>query len=791
MPKSRNMTDAELLEVVKRKLDGNLPFHTTELNADRTKALRMYRGEAFGLLAKQEGKSGVISRDVAEVVDTVLPDLMRVFASGDQTVIYEPVGPEDEQGAEQATDYANLVWSKDNPGFSILHSWLKDGLLQRNGVVKVYWDERERQTRQEYQNLDDGELAALKGEPGVEVIEEEQGEEGWNLAIRRTSKRGKITIKNVPPEEMISDLEYPGLDADCPFCAHHYRSCKSDLIADGFDRKLVETIPTQESAPDETTERAERLKPEYSGVSSEATSDAMAPIWVAECYVRVDFDGDGYAELRQIVVGGDQADVILRNKEVDDNVFADWTPYPMPHKRYGESLADKTIDIQEAKSALWRQGMDNLYLVNMPQTEIVENQVNVEQALNRRPGGIITVKAPGQLREIMTPPAFQHAFKGLEYLDTVREKRTGVTAYNQGLDANSLNKTATGINAIMGAANKRSELLARVFAETGLTRAFKLILKLAKQHQDKPRTVRLRGKWVPVDPSTWNADMDATVTVGLGNGNKDQAIAHATNLFGIQKAFLEGGKASMVSDENLFATAELYVKASDLKQTEKYFTDPSTVPPEARQPPPDPKMIEAQAKAQLAQQDAQTKAQIGAMDAQHQAQLKAQQAEQDMALKQRQADQDFANRQREHEQQMAMERDKAMLAQQMEVERAQHQAQLSEFDVGNKAKLAERDQTESLRMKARSAGVEAKIASLLEEPGEEPEDDMDAKVAEGMNALADAVRAQGEGMAQVLSQLAQGQAAIGDGMRAMAEQMARPRRVVRGNDGKAVGVEAV
>lgn len=810
--KRQKMTDDEVKEIVKRKLEGNLPFHTGALQSDRTKALQYYRGEAVGILQKIEGKSGVISRDVSEVVDALMPSLMRVFASGDQTVVFEPTGQEDEAGAEQATDYANLVWSKDNPGFQILHTWVKDGLLQRNGTVKIWWDTKERQVKETYGGLDQEELAALMGEleqdKSVTVVGTVPGPAGFDVTIRRSTKRGKITIKNVPPEEMISDLDYPSLDADCPFCAHRYRSTISDLRAEGYDEKLLKDIPTQDSnTADATTERAERLKPEYSGVdASDPASDAMRQCWVAECYIRMDCDGDGYAELRQIIVAGDTADVILSNEEVDDNPFADWTPNPMPHKRYGESLADKSIDIQEAKTALWRQAMDNLYRVNMPRTEIVEGQVDMEDALSQQTGGVVKVKAPGMMREVAIPPMFQHAFTGLEYLDTVREKRTGVTAYNQGLDANSLNKTATGINAIMGAAHGREELIARIFAETGMVRAFKVILKLTKQHQDKPRTVRLRNQWVQVDPRTWNDDMDATVMVGLGTGNKDQQLMHASNLMNIQKEIitLQGGvEGPLVNAENVYNAAEVYVKASDLKKTERFFMDPKA-PPDPNKPPvqpkPDPAMVEAQAKAQLAQQDAETKRQISAADAQHQAQLKEQQAQQDGLLKQRQADQDFANTQRSHEQQMAMDREKAMVARTMEVERAQHQAGLVEQEAQSKSQMAKREQSETLRLKAREQGFEDKLQSYIagtEEP-EEPEEDMDAKVAEGMTSLAEAIRAQADTVAQgqsqvaqVLAQLAQGQAAIGDGMRAMAEQMGKRRMIIRGDDGKAVGVEAV
>lgn len=784
------MADDDLRATVERKITANLPENSGSLSKDRIKALQYYRGEATGLLAKVEGQSGVVSRDVAEVIDSLLPSIMRVFASGDQTVQFEPQGPEDEQGAEQATDYANYVWSKDNPGFSNLQTWIKDGLLQRNGTVKIYWDETEKNVREPYKNLDPDQAAALKMDPDVTVVEEEEGDPGEpgpngepplptvNLVIRRSTKRGKITIKPVPPEEMGSELTYPGLDSDCPFCFHRYRSTRSDLIAQGYDKKLVAKIPTQNGRVNDLSgERQERLQPESSGLDMDEPADeANQEFWVAETYIRVDYDGDGYAELRQVVVAGDQADVILVNKEVDDNPFADWTPYLMPHKRYGESVADKVIDIQDQKTVLTRGLLNNLYRVNQPTRQVLKGKVEMEDVLSHQIGGILRVDMDGAVKDLTTPPVFQYAINGLEYIDTVREKRSGVTAYNQGLDANSLNKTASGINAIMGAANMRSELIARNFAEMGLVRAFKLILKLSKRHQDKARTIRLRNQWVKVDPRTWNSDMDATVMVGLGNGNKDQAMAHATNLLGIQAEMLKGGKADLVSDENLFHAAELYCKSADLKQTERYFTDPKSLPPKPPGPPPDPKAIEAQA-------EAQRKDQAHAQDLA----LSDQKAQQDAALKQRLADQEFVNRQREHEQGLQHERDKQALAHELELARAAHQAGLAKADAMNKSMLEEEAHKTELARKAKAVGLEDKMKPYID--GTEPEDDVDLKVAEGMQAIADAMQAQNQTISSAMSALAQGQVRMADAIAAMAAQAARPKRLIRDANGVAQGVE--
>lgn len=532
----------------------------------------------------------------------------------------------------------------------------------------------------------------------------------YRVTIRRAKKEQRVRVMNVPPEEFLIDLACTDLNADTPFCAHRFRRTRSELIAMGYDKAKVEKIPFNDSTSlDADGEAAERKRPEYAGEHRPDPADESASeVWVNECYIRVDRDGDGYAELRKVTVGGDGFDVLLDDEEVDDNPFASWTPNPMPHKFYGESLADKTIDIQELKTALWRGAMDNLYRVNLPQKEIVEGQVNMAQALNPQLGGVIQVKAPNQMREIVTPAVFQHAFTGLEFVDTIREKRTGVTAYNQGLDADTLNKTATGINAIMGAANLRAELVARTLAETGFRRAFRIILKLITRHQDKPKMIRLRNQWVEMSPSQWNPEMDVTVSVGLGSGNKDQQIMHATNLFGIQKEFLAGGKAHMVSDENLFATCELYIKAADLKQTDKYFTDPKTnrAPP----PPPDPKMIEAQGKLEMEKQKAMLDAEIK----QGQSQMDAQLAQQKMAAEIEMARQKaMADIQLEREKAMAqIEMERERLGMEMQLRQEEHQATLGLKVREQEANLslAEKQAEHGARLKTQEAETKAEIA---------------------------------------------------------------------------------
>lgn len=614
-PVGRALSDDEVKSIVGRQLEQTIGYQGGQLADDRARALRYYRGEKFG--NEVDGRSQIVSRDVAEVVDGMLPDLLKPFVSGDEAVQFEPRGPEDEEVSAQATDYANYVWNVDNPGFHIFHDWIKDGLLARVGVVKVWWERETQTSREDYTGLTEAELMMLQSDPTVVRLEAtpmaaEPSPDGmpappaYSATAQREVEGGRIMVRNVPPEEFLVLSERIQLD-DKPFCAHRCRRTLSDLRSMGHDEALLAQVTSGGAEYDTDSEVAEREAPESEqvGTMDMSADPAQREVWVSECYLPLDVDGDGIAEYRKVTLAGDTGAVMLDNVEVDDHPFAAWSPYPIPHKFHGESAADKVMDVQLTKSAILRQMLDNLYLINNARTEIEEGKVNLDDFLSSKPGGYVRVKAIGAMREIVVPPVFQNAFPALEYLDTVRENRSGSTRYNQGMDANSLNKTATGINAIMGKAMGRLELIARIFAEIGVRRAFRILLKLMTRYQDRPRVVRLRNKWVAIDPRAWNAEMDTSVNVGLGTGNKDQQLGHLMAIWDkqIQAMQVQGGRdGPLVALQNLYETANKLVQNAGIKNPEGYFSDPSKAPPQP--PKPDPEMAKAQAEIELNKQKA-------------------------------------------------------------------------------------------------------------------------------------------------------------------------------------------
>ena len=328
----------------------------------------------------------------------------------------------------------------------------------------------------------------------------------------------------------------------------------------------------------------------------------MREIWLYECYLNVDFNGDDIAEMRQVTVAG-PGYKILDNIEVDEHPFESLTPIKMPHKFFGRSIADLVSDVQLIKSTIQRQLLDNMYNINNNRAAINE-RVDLDDYLVNRPGAPIRVEGTSPVGDaifpVQTVPLGPVAFSQLEYWDSVREMRTGITRLNQGMDADSLNKTASGMNQLLGRTQRRMLLIARVFAEMGFKRAFAKILRLVVTRQDRERVIRLRNKWTPINPKPWNTNMDVTVSVGLGYGTKEQQAMLFRMVLEVQQqiiGFQQGVEGPLVTLDNVHATLSKWVHALGEKDAKVFFQDPEGKP--LPKPQPDPKLVEVQGKQQL------------------------------------------------------------------------------------------------------------------------------------------------------------------------------------------------
>ena len=587
------VTEEELVSRIKNEITDALGYGD-ELSKQRESAMEYYYSLPFG--NEVEGRSQYVDSTVQDTIEWIKPSLMRVFASGDDMVKFTPHGPEDVAASAQATDYVNYVFQKDNPGWEILYSWFTDALLQKNGIVKVWWEEYGAAEREEYHNLEEMELQSLIENPNVEVVEHTQHGEGLHdLVILRTDYGGKVKIENVPPDEFLISREAKDIQ-DARFVCHRVIKTLSELREMYPDEDLDENNlgSGEEDADILSGERQARFdfdNTAYFGVGNSEPEDALKTYWLHESFVRTDYDGDGIAELRKVCTVGDY---VLANEEIDNVPFVSITPIKIPHKFFGLSVADLVTDLQLYKSVLMRNLMDNMYNQNFGRYAVLEGQANLDDLLTQRPGGVVRVKSPNAVMPLTTPPLEPYSFQMLEYLDGIRESRAGVSKMAQGLDENALTShtTATAVNVVMNNAQSRVELIARQFAETGVKDLMKRIYELLLKYQDKGRVVMLRNEWVSVRPDMWNDQMDCTVSVALGNGSKDQQMAHLSQIMSFASQAMQGG-LSIVTEQNIYNLGAALIKAMGYQNVEDFLT-----PPQERQEGPSPEEQAAQMEMQ-------------------------------------------------------------------------------------------------------------------------------------------------------------------------------------------------
>ncbi len=619
----------ELQAIVARQIQNS--SSSTDISAERSDLFDRYMAQPYG--DEVENRSSVVSTDISDTVEWIMPELMEIFTSGDKVVSFEPIGPDDEDKAEQETDVVNYVVMQKNDGFLLLYSFFKDALIQKVGYAKRWWDARETTVVEEYEGLSPDQMVQMHLEweqEGAEVeylshseeMDPETGQVVVNCKARITEKEEQERVSPVPPEELIVASRWNSIFLDkCPFVAHRQMITVSDLIEQGYDRAQVENIgkATDEQFGEERISRFDQIG--STETSEDEPADAsMTEVLFHECYIRVDHDGDGIAELRKVAVAGSGHEILRMdgkdsNEEVASIPFSALTPVIVPHRHFGRSVAELVQDIQRIKTMLMRNTLDNFYANNNPTREIAEDGIGentIEDLLVDRPGKIVRTGLPGHYVEHVPPQFAAQSLAVIEYVDTVRENRTGVSRLSQGLDANTINKTAKGQAQLMSAAQKKIALIARIFAETGVKDLFRGVHDDLRRNATKALTVRLRGEWVDVDPRHWRNRADLSTNVALGVGNAEQQLQKLMIIADKQEQNLLAG-SPLVTPANLHHTYTKLVGASGFKNEDAFFTDPTTVEP--KPPQPDPEMVKVQGQLELQKMKMQGEAALRQQDA--------------------------------------------------------------------------------------------------------------------------------------------------------------------------------
>ena len=618
------LTLSEVKAILSNEISSAIGNFDSTVSRDQQKAIDFYYGRSIG--NEQPDRSKVVLMDVLEVVEWAMPSLMRMFTGGSKIVEFKAKRGEDQRKAELATEYINHVFINEMDGFQVLYDWFKSALLEKNGVVKVFFDERVTPEVERYSGLTEDEVVSVLDREGVTPISAEprvalltdprtgdrQEVNVFDIELNHIKRDSRIRVEAVPPEEFLIAKRATKLDDETPFAAHRKLVTIGELVSRGYPMDVLASLPYGDSIDTNLGSVSRRDDDdEFLSNTSGRTDVASRELWAIECYAKIDEDGDGHAELRKFLVIGDDASYVVDDEQINQTPFCSITPIPMPHKFYGQSLADLVTDLQVIRSTILRQMLDHLYLANNPRMAITEGMVEVDDLLTVRPGGLVRQRGPGSIEPLVTQDLPRDTFPMLQYLEQVRSNRTGVMAHGQDMEAGMLsNTTAAAVASLEGAKQQKIELIARIFAATGMKNMFKKMLKLMATQDTKERQVKVAGEWAKLDPTDFDFDCDVEIEVGLGAGKSAEQVQALNMLMQIQGRMVEsGGLNYLVTPQNLYEAGRRMAEAMGYPNGDLFFQNPEGVEPP--QPEPSPEMERLKLDALKAETD--SKAQSGDM----------------------------------------------------------------------------------------------------------------------------------------------------------------------------------
>lgn len=748
------MDNNELLELLQRKEQSASHYIHGTLGADRDAAMRAYHRQPYG--NEEEGWSSVITSDVQDTVEWILPALLKVFTSTDKAVSFEPTTPQDVKGAEQATDACNYVFYKQNNGFLILYTSIKDALLVRNCATMWRKETKEVVSSIPFKNAT-AEMLAMILQENDEITEQQEAPiidpqtgqpaidgagqpiMGFNGRIKRVEEKTIVKVEAFNPAYLLVDREWTSpLLADCPYTARLMKVTLSDLVQMGFKNVTAEELRASDIGVQDIYDIANKGTDDLE--ESIPEDESLAEGYLRIEYVLADIDGDGIAELNCIYRLQEK---ILKQEVVSHVPFATFSPVLNTHQWDGMSMDDLVGDLQKLHTEMLRQTLNSFYLANNPRNTILTDSngspyVNIDDFLNMRPGAAVRQTREGAIQPLLTPTNIGNALPMLDYVQKMREERTGVSKTSQGLNPDSLNNTATGRQLDMTSAMQRIELIARIIAEVYLKPTFLGILKMLTDGGMEKLAFKLRDEFVEYDPNEWRDQYDMTVNVGIGTGDSAQKIQALQMIAQNQINLLPMGLAT---PQNIYHTQSKLVEAAGFKDVQNFIQDPQGKPPPP--PPPNP-MIQVE---QIKQQGIAQKAQFDAQNEAKKMQLEAQVQD--------------AQHQREMQRDMEVERNK----QEMQARDSQFQAQLEAQKEAQRLQIEEASKQADRELEKYKAdlqaGVQIQIA-MMSKQNEAPTEPTETE-----------------------------ESANNQSIQALVNVMSAPKEIVRDQMGRAIGIKPV
>jgi hypothetical protein len=770
---SDKMDDEDLLEILQRREDAASHYIHGQLGSEREQSLREYYRQPYG--NEVDGESQIVASDVSDSVEWILPALLKTFTSTDKAVSFEPNTAKDVKGAEQATDTCNYVFYKQNNGFLVLYTALKDMLTIRNCAVMWRKETSETVSSVPFKGASEEMLAMMLQESEDSSIEQaspapvldEQGQPqidpytgqpvmGYNGRMKKTEKRTIVKVEAFAPEDLLIDRDWTSpLLQDCPYVARLMRVTLTELKMMGFKDVTAAELRGSDQIGNPSTRLSNINQLDQQSIvgydDQDEDDDALATGWLRIEYVLADADGDGIAERLCIYRLQDK----ILSQEVCSHVpIATSSPILNAHRWDGMSMADAVSDLQKLHTELLRQTLNNLYLTNNPRTKVLTDAnwsplANIDDLLDSRAGGVIRQRDINAITEQVIPFSAGASMPMLEYVQSMRENRTGVSRTSQGLNPDSMNNTATGRAMDMSAAMQRVELIARIVAETLVKPIFQGILKVLTDGEMEKLAFRLRDEFVEYDPNEWRDSYDMTINVGLGTGDTQQKAQQLMMIAQLQK---EGMAVGLATSQHLYHTGSKIIENAGFKDVQNFLQDPRRAPPQQPQTPLPIQLeqMKIQADAQKHQADAQSD--IQKFQAETQMSREVEQLKATAKLQEIQASLELqaANDQRDSEREMH----KAAMDMQLATQQLEFEKWKAELDA---------------RVKLRVAAI-GKEAS-----GDELMNEMEGEIAMGNANPMDRLAEMHMQTLQMIGQLA--------------NNMNAPKMIVRDQNGKAIGVQ--
>ena len=630
-------TDDDIKKIIAEEIDQSSGSSNDAIDAERQKALKYYLGDKGNTKA---GRSAVVSTDVADSIEWILPEIVKAFTQNNEVVTFDPVGPDDSTQAQLESRFVYDVLMKHNNGFLAIHTLVKDALLQKNGFIKVYYNKTNRVAVESYIGITTPELQMILAEDDVELVGQttsidESGIDIHDVNIRRVELSGSVVVKPVAPENMRVYGRHNSIDlSECRFISETQSMTRSDLVESGYDRDEVYSVSVSDDieADNRRTYRFEvQGESTYAQSSGKSVSPENELLDVTEAYMFLDLNDDGIAERVKITYIGDDEPVhILSVEEIDECPYISVTAIIMSHKFFGLSIYDRLKEIQDIKTALWRNMLDNMYLQNNQRTLALEGQVNLDDLLDARPGGVVRVTNLDAVRPFPTNPLSSDSYNMMSYMDQVRAGRVGVSPDGSISDSAMGDRVGSeGLGKLLTQKEELVGLMVRVFAETGIKPLCIRIRDLLISNKDAVEDYEFRGGWAKVNPSRWVARNSTTVRVGTGSGNRKEQAAALLQVLTFQAQIIAQPGQAIVTEKNVFAALNDFIKASGMPGAVPYFLDPDS--PEGQE---NKQQVDASAKLaqvkELKEQQALLEAQTTIAQAE---QTKAQAAQESVLLK--------------------------------------------------------------------------------------------------------------------------------------------------------------